>query len=100
MNKCPVCGYDGLPRPAYNHSGRASFGICECCGTQFGYDDARRSHESLRREWIAKGTPWSGPAKPKPGWDPEQQLRSVENQPDLQAIARARPNSKGFAAGS
>jgi len=50
----------------------------------------------LRSEWIAKGMPWFGPAKPQPGWDPVQQLRSIEGQPDLQAIARVKRNNRGF----
>ena len=81
MNRCPVCGYGGLRKPAYDCFGDASFGICECCGAQFGYHDARKSHESLRREWIAKGMPWFGPAKPPLGWNLAQQLRSLTNDP-------------------
>jgi hypothetical protein len=79
MNQCPVCGYNGLDEPAYDSSGCASFDICPSCGTQFGYDDATKSHESLRAEWIAKGMPWWADDKPPPGWNPVQQLRSLTN---------------------
>ena len=48
MNICPVCGYNALHEPAYDRFGCASFEICPCCGIEFGYDDARRSHETLR----------------------------------------------------
>jgi hypothetical protein len=83
MNICPVCGYSGLPKPAYDHLGYASFEICPCCGTQFGYQDARRSHDSLRAEWVAKGMPWHSRVKaPPPGWDPAQQLQSVTQTSD------------------
>jgi hypothetical protein len=83
MNVCPVCGYNELPKPAYDHSGYASFEICPCCGTQFGYQDARRPHESLRAEWVAKGLPWHSRVFPQPpGWDPEKQLRFVTQSPD------------------
>ena len=59
-------------------SGYASFEICPCCGTQFGYQDARRSHEFLRAEWVAKGMPWHSRVFPQPsGGDPAHQLRSV-----------------------
>jgi hypothetical protein len=78
MNICPVCGYNGLHEPAYNHFDCASFGICPSCGTEFGLDDARKSHESLRDEWVARGAPsWSGARKPPAGWDPVAQLRSL-----------------------
>jgi hypothetical protein len=78
MNTCPVCGYNGLHEPAYDRFGCSSFEICPCCGVEFGYQDARRSHESLRAEWVAKGMPWHSHVKvPPPGWDPAQQLRSV-----------------------
>ncbi len=77
MNKCPVCGYNGLHEPAYDRHGYASFEICPCCGIEFGYEDARRSHESLRDKWIARGMPWwSDVRKPPAGWDPVQQLRT------------------------
>ena len=77
MNVCPVCGYNGLHEPAYDRFGCSSFEICPCCGTEFGYQDAGRSHESLRREWIAKGMPWHFPDARPARWDPVQQLRSV-----------------------
>jgi hypothetical protein len=39
--------------------------------------------------------PWFGPANPPLGWDPVQQLRSVDGQSDLQSLARARRKNKG-----
>jgi hypothetical protein len=71
MNRCPVSGYDELREPAYDCFGDASFEICPCCGIEFGYEDASRSHESLRNDWIAKGMHWHSSVKaPPPGWDP------------------------------
>lgn len=82
MNKCPVCGYDGLLEPAYDSFGDPSFEICPCCSVEFGYEDASRSHESLREEWVAKGMPWwSDVRKPPAGWDPVKQLRTVTESP-------------------
>ena len=77
MNRCPVCGYDGLEEPAYDEDGVPSFEICPCCGIEFGYEDATKPHESLREEWIAKGMSWWADDKPPSGWDPTQQLRSL-----------------------
>jgi hypothetical protein len=81
MNTCPVCGYSELQKPAYDRFGYPSFEICPCCGVEFGYQDARRSHESLRAEWVAKGTQWRFPEARPPGWDPLLQLQSAANDP-------------------
>jgi hypothetical protein len=55
---CPVCDFDGLSEPPYDECGCASFEICPSCGTEFGYDDAKRSHDDHRNAWIAAGKPW------------------------------------------
>jgi hypothetical protein len=81
MNRCPVCGYNGLDEPAYDSFGCASFEICPSCGTEFGYDDATRSHESLCDEWIAKGMPWWADDKPPPGWDPRAAVAFADERP-------------------
>jgi hypothetical protein len=75
---CPVCGFDGLDEPAYDVHGCASFGICPCCGVEFGYEDASQSHLALRAEWVQRGMPWWSKAQLAPAnWDPEVQLRRV-----------------------
>ena len=76
MHPCPVCAYVGLEEPAYDNHGYASFEICACCGIEFGYQDARRSHGELRREWIANGMKWHHPPPPA-GWNPVAQLRNA-----------------------
>lgn len=81
---CPVCGFSGLDRPAYNDYGGASHEICECCNFQFGYDDFSEgiSHEQWRAQWITKGMPWNegddDPDNPQPaGYDPRRQLLNI-----------------------
>jgi hypothetical protein len=73
MYTCPVCGFDKLPAHPEN------FTICPCCYTEFGYDDATRSHAELRREWIYNGLKWEGAnvAPPPPDWNPYEQLRRI-----------------------
>jgi hypothetical protein len=79
LNVCPVCGFDGLDEPAYDSHRCASFGICSCCGTEFGYDDSSRTHAELRAEWIRNGKLWwSRATAPPMGWDPAQQLHRLE----------------------
>ena len=66
---CPVCGFDRMPFPPTDNN------ICSCCGTEFGYHDRARSHEELRKEWIAKGCPWFSTAmKPPADWKASVQL--------------------------
>ena len=82
---CPVCGFEGLDEPARDAHGLATFGICPSCGTEFGYDDAARSHTELlaqwtklRTQWKKKGMPWFSRSKAPPaGWDPAEQLRRL-----------------------
>src|ERR1700739_159986 len=75
---CVVCGYSGLSEPPYDQKGCASFEICPSCGTEFGYDDANRSHEELRAAWLAAGAPWRSKAiRPRPDWDAEEQLQNT-----------------------
>jgi hypothetical protein len=53
--------------------------ICPSCGTEFGYDDAGRSHEELRQIWVENGARWWSPVDPTPpGWNPREQLINLE----------------------
>lgn len=73
---CPVCGFDALDEPPHDAHGCASFDICPCCGTEFGYDGATVKHSELRARWVGGGTVWWSAAEPPPtGWDPKEQLR-------------------------
>jgi hypothetical protein len=71
---CPVCGFAGLDEAAYDEQGNASFGICPCCGTEFGYDDATAGHAELRARWIQAGKRWWSERGPPPDWDADAQL--------------------------
>lgn len=71
VNTCPVCGYLMRYPPAGYH-------ICPSCGTEFGYDDAGRSHAELRAVWLRNGAQWWSPIDPMPsGWDPYMQLNNI-----------------------
>lgn len=75
---CPVCGYRGLEEAPRDERGEASFEICPCCGTEFGYDDATRSYSELRDGWVARGAPWfSAAQQPPAGWEAAKQLREA-----------------------
>jgi hypothetical protein len=71
VNICPVCGY-WMRFPA------ADFHICPCCGTEFGYDDAGRTHADLRAQWLRSGAHWwSRNERPPEGWDPYTQVQDA-----------------------
>ena len=73
MDHCPVCGYLDLENRPQDSA------ICACCGTQFGYHDARISHEELRNRWVSRGCPWSHPQIAVPAnWSPSRQLDEAQ----------------------
>lgn len=86
---CPVCAYAAMRRPP------ANFAICECCGTQFGYDDVGHTYDELRREWSDAGAPWfSRATQPPQDWNGYRQLlrnglalRSMSQAEDTENIA-------------
>ncbi len=65
---CKVCGFtlaDNL------------LPICDCCGTQAGYEDLSPVKIRERREtWIQNGMPWFNEACRPPLWNPEEQLKN------------------------
>jgi len=49
--------------------------ICSSCGTEFGYDDVRKTYDQIRREWISAGARWFSSYAPRPlGWNPWMQM--------------------------
>jgi len=79
MHLGPVCGFDRLEDPPKD------FTICPSCGTEFGYDDAFASHETLRQEWIQNGHKWWSPVDAPPqNWNPQQQLRALRERQVMQ----------------
>jgi len=78
---CPVCGLT-LDKPAWGGD-LASFQICPCCGTQFGYEDSgpkssrQERWRELRQRWIDGGMNWWSDNQPPEGWDAKEQLARV-----------------------
>lgn len=73
---CPVCKYDQLDEAPYDGYGCATYTICPCCGTEFGYDDSSKTHIELRDKWIKNGMKWwSLSVAPPSGWNPKKQLK-------------------------
>ena len=49
---CPVCDYADPGAPPFGDAWYQE--ICPGCGTQFGYDDATRTHDDLRNTKVDK----------------------------------------------
>jgi hypothetical protein len=76
---CPVCGYGALDEAPYDSYGCASYSICPCCGTEFGYDDSTIAHSLLQEKWVNNGAKWwSNNTLPPDGWDPVEQINNLD----------------------
>lgn len=77
---CRVCGHEHHGY-TWGHDGKKpSFEICECCGTEFGNDDA--TQEGVRRareKWMKAGYPWAQPLRKPHGWTPDLQMSRLED---------------------
>lgn len=76
--KCRVCGLV-QDEPPWGEDGTvASFNICECCGTEFGYDDATpHAVVQTRARWLAAGAKWFQPKLRPASWDIKRQLADI-----------------------
>ncbi len=72
-NICPVCGYDGFEEtPTLGD-------ICPSCGTEYGFNDERVSHKTLRQRWEKQGCKWwSHRRYPSSDWNAEIQLANLD----------------------
>lgn len=95
-NICPCCGYAHLLTPAYErlgsipvsadlkppyskYFGMPSYGVCDCCGFEFGNDDEPSighpvTFKSYVSGWITDGAEWFHPEKKPPQWSLNEQL--------------------------
>jgi len=76
--RCRVCGllYDD---PPWGPDGRTpKFEYCDCCGVEWGYQDATaEGARRFRQQWIEAGAKWSRPDRRPADWRLEEQLRHV-----------------------
>jgi hypothetical protein len=78
-NICRVCGlkYENF-YPWGENGNIPSHDICECCGSEFGYEDNTvESTKVNRQKWIEKGANWFQPEKKPKDWSLEEQLKNI-----------------------
>ena len=75
---CRVCGLEQADPPWGEDGKTASFLICHCCGTEFGYEDVKPiSAKKARERWLSQGSPWFWPKDKPENWDLEEQLQQI-----------------------
>ncbi|MCU5774495.1 hypothetical protein N5923_11400 [Erwiniaceae bacterium BAC15a-03b] len=75
---CRVCGA-WQSDPLWGDDGKnASFNICDCCGVEFGYEDATQvGLKRFREKWLSNGAKWNNPKYRPENWSLEEQLKNI-----------------------
>ncbi len=72
---CRVCGYYQEDPPWGEDGKTPTFEICDCCGVEFGYEDAKtKAIFQFRKLWLAGGACWFKEFKKPAKWDLSAQL--------------------------
>ena len=77
-NNCRVCGL-AIDEPPWGIDDQTpTFNYCDCCATQFGYQDCTlKAIKNQRERWLISGKVWSNEkVKPK-DWSFDKQKRQI-----------------------
>lgn len=75
---CRVCGLVQAEPPWGEDGKTPTLHICDCCGVEFGYEDATTEGVvRLRERWVSKGTCWFHKASRPAVWDLSAQLARI-----------------------
>lgn len=77
---CLICGFDKLYEPPYDKYSCASFEICPCCGTEFGYHIVHPNQEKitlLKEKWIKNGMIFNNNNRIPLNWSSSEQLKNL-----------------------
>ena len=76
---CRVCGWQ-QEEPPWGEDGKTpTFNICDCCGVEFGYEDAiPESIAKFRSKWLNNGTHWFNERKKPKDWDLLVQIARID----------------------
>ena len=78
LYNCRVCGLPQDELPWGEDGASPTFEICDCCGTEFGYEDTTPAAAGrARQKWIANGAGWFRPKRKPENWNPEAQLQGI-----------------------
>lgn len=75
---CRVCGLYQEESPWGADGNTPTFNICDCCGVEFGYEDATpQAAEKFRCAWLASGAQWFDKTKKPMDWKLSAQLAHI-----------------------
>ncbi len=75
---CRVCGLDQGEPPWDENGNDPSFVICDCCGTEAGYEDCSiESTKRARKVWLDCGGKWWEEKRKPIDWSLEKQLAQI-----------------------
>ena len=75
---CRVCGAIQTDLPWGDTGQDASFNICDCCGVEFGYEDATLlGLKRYRDRWLSDGAKWNNPKSRPEHWSLDEQLQNI-----------------------
>lgn len=82
LKQCRVCGYEFDDLYPWGVDGKTpSFEICDCCGTEFGHDDATLlAIKQKRAKWIEGGALWARPQVRPSHWSVETALAKIPHE--------------------
>lgn len=79
--KCRVCGLIQDEPPWGDDGATPMYEICDCCGVEFGYEDATPLGVArYRQAWLDAGAKWNNRKRLPGSWDLEAQLVSIPQQ--------------------
>ncbi|MEQ6970647.1 hypothetical protein [Pectobacterium polaris] len=75
---CRVCGAEQSDPPWGDNGKDATFNICDCCGVEFGYEDATLTGiKRYREKWLTSGAKWNSEKSKPENWLLDEQLKNV-----------------------
>lgn len=78
LYKCRVCGIKWSTPPWGKDGKHPKWGICACCGVEWGYEDCwLTSIRNYRQQWLNSGAEWFDPKKKPENWNLKEQLLRI-----------------------
>jgi hypothetical protein len=75
---CRVCGLDQNEYPWGEDNDSPTYGICDCCGAEFGYHDCTLVGIRMQRyRWLLNEGKWLEPKKMPVDWSLEEQMKNI-----------------------
>ena len=78
LTVCRICGLNH-GYAIWGDDGKSpTHDICDCCGTEFGYEDCQLSAiRKNRQKWIEGGAKWYNENQKPENWNLEDSLRNI-----------------------